>query len=802
MALPDLSIRRPVATAMAFLAIVMLGSIAFWRLPVDLLPDVAFPTLTVWTQYPEAGPSEVERFITEPIEGSVSRVPGVKSVSSVSREGASQVLLQFLWGTDMEFATLNVRERLDNVRYSLPERAERPTILRSDPTSEPVMTLAATSEVSDLWELKEVSENVFKRRFEQIDGIAIDQVSAALDAANYSAPGGNIRRGRYRYSLRALGEFQTVAEIGETVVGRGADGSVVLLRDVAQVEDGFADRETIARYNGRESVGLLLYKEAGSNTVQVAERVDEVLEQLRLEYPAVELAIASSQAGFIRDAIQNVVQALALGAVLAFLVLFLFLHDARYPVAISLSIPISVILTFGLLYLTGVSLNIMSLGGLALGVGMLVDNSIVVLENIFRHRERGLAAAAAAGLGAREVQAAITASTFTTIAVFGPIIYVKGVAGELFKDLSIAVAVSLLASLLVALTLLPMIAARIRTSDEAGAPQRPGYEPGRLFPPVGRYVEEARARYGGRARWWRWPSILTRWIGALIGSAFRVSFALAAALVVFWAGLIARPLAALSRPIFRVFDRWFDRFANRYDQLLEWAIDHRGSTLAMAAAVFALAVIVGYGLPRDLLPRVDEGSYRARVELPLGTPLETTDEVTAQLEAVALDDAATDAAFARVGRAEAAEVTEREATGVNTAALDVRLQAGERTADAVERMRAGVGDLLSGEALTFEMGRATELGRVLGVGEADVAVRVRGEDLDAALGVAREIEGRLSALPMLTGVRIGLLRGQPEVEIQIERERVATCSCVHRNRSAASSTTCSSSRSAAYRCAS
>ncbi len=221
-------------------------------------------------------------------------------------------------------------------------------------------------------------------------GVTIDEVSSALDAANYSAPGGTIRRGRYRYALRALGEFQTVAEIGETVVGRGAGGRLVLLRDVARVEDGFADRETIARYNGRESVGLLVYKESGANTVQVAERVDEVLELLRQEYPEVEIAIASSQAGFIRDAISNVVQALALGAVLAFLVLFLFLHDARYPVAISLSIPISVILTFGLLYLFDVSLNIMSLGGLALGVGMLVDNSIVVLENIFRHRERGL----------------------------------------------------------------------------------------------------------------------------------------------------------------------------------------------------------------------------------------------------------------------------------------------------------------------------------------------------------------------------------------------------------------------------
>ena len=819
MALPDLSIRRPVATAMAFLAIVLLGVIAFTRLPVDLLPDVAFPTLTVWTQYPEAGPAEVERFVTEPIERAVARVPGVKTVNSISREGASQVQLQFLWGTDMDYATLNVRERLDNVRYDLPERATRPTILRSDPTSEPVMTLAATSESTDLWQLKELSENVFKRRLEQIDGVAqaavagglereihvavdpgrlealgvtIDQVSQGLDAANYSAPGGTIRRGRYRYALRALGEFRTVEEIGETVVGRGEGGSQVLLRDVAAVDDAFADRETIARYNGRESVGLLLYKEAGANTVQVAERVDEVLDLLREEYPDVELAIASSQSGFIRDAITNVVQALALGGVLAFLVLFLFLHDARYPVAISLSIPISVILTFALLYLFDVSLNIMSLGGLALGVGMLVDNSIVVLENIFRHRERGLAAGSAAGLGAREVQGAITASTLTTIAVFGPIIYVKGVAGELFKDLSIAVAVSLLASLLVALTLLPMIAARIRgaaaSADEGerrgeederrevvypvGTGSR-GWEPGRVFLPIGRFVEEVQARYGGRARWWRWPAILTRWLGAVFGALVQVAVAFVIALVRFWGSLIARPLSAFARPIFQAFDRGFARFAHRYHQLLEWSLDHRGATLAAAAAVFLVALALGWQLPRDLLPQVDEGSYRARIDLPLGTPLETTDEVSTQVEGVALGDAGTEAAFTRVGRAEAAEVTEREATGVNTAALDVRLKDGARTRPAVERLRVGIGDLLSAEVLTIETGRATELGRVLGLGEADVAVRIRAEDLDAALDVAAEVERRLSRLPMLAGVHMGLLRGQPEIEIEIERERVA-----------------------------
>jgi HAE1 family hydrophobic/amphiphilic exporter-1 len=251
-----------------------------------------------------------------------------------------------------------------------------------------------------------------------------------------------------------------------------------------------------------------------------------------------------------------------------------------------------------------------------------------------------------------------------------------------------------------------------------------------------------------------------QWVGAVIGSLLRLLGSLVVALVKFWGGLIGRPLSALAQPIFRAFDRGFDRFAERYHRLLEWAIDHRGATLSVAGAVFAVALLLGYTLPRDLLPQVDEGAYRARINLPLGTPLETTDGVAVQIETVAMSDAATDAAFSRVGRAEAAEITEREATGVNTAALDVRLQDGERTGPAVERLRAGIGDLL-------------ELGRVLGLGEADIAVRIRGEDLEAALDVAREVEARLNRLPMLTGVRTGLLRGQPEIEIEIARERVA-----------------------------
>src|SRR5690606_6888619 len=284
----------------------------------------------------------------------------------------------------------------------------------TDPTSEPIMALSVAGS-DDLWALKDLTESVFKRRFEQVDGIAqavvtgglereihveveprllesygltITDVEVAVQAANQSAPGGTIRRGRYQYPLRTLGEFQAVEQIGDVVVGRrqsgmaNVDGSggFIRVRDIARVTDGFKERDAVARYNGRESVGILLFKESGANTVRVTESVEEVIEQPRAEYPAVELDVAMSQAGFISDAISNVVDALIGGAILAFLVLFLFLRDPRYPIAVSLAIPISVIATFALMDAMGVSLNIMSLGGLALGVGMLVDNSIVVLE--------------------------------------------------------------------------------------------------------------------------------------------------------------------------------------------------------------------------------------------------------------------------------------------------------------------------------------------------------------------------------------------------------------------------------------
>jgi hydrophobic/amphiphilic exporter-1 (mainly G- bacteria), HAE1 family len=736
MSLPRIAIGRPVAVAMFFLAVVFLGLLSFLRLPIDLLPDVAYPRLVVYTTDAGSAPGEVERFVTEPVEQAVATVPGVQTVESVTREGASLVTARFAWGTDMEFAALNVREKLDAARDLLPENASRPVVLRTDPRSEPVMAISVAGG-RDLPGLKELAEQVFKRRLEQIDGVALAQVTGGVDRevqveveagrlesfgltvqdvaralrdANAAAPGGTVRRGRYRYSLRTLGELQAVEEIGAIPLRRGGEagadttGARLTVADVARVTDGFRERESIARFNGEESVGLLLYKGADANTVRVAAAVDGTLEQLRAEYPEVKLEVATSQAGFIRDALSNVVSQVLVGGLLAFLVLFLFLREARYPVAIGLAIPISLIATFALMHATGVSLNILSLGGMALGVGLLMDNSIVVLENVFRHRELGLRARLAAAVGAEEVQRAITASTLTTIAVFAPIVYVEGVAGQLLGALALTVAFALLSSILVAVTLLPTLAARW----------------------------EGEARRGGRP------------------------------------GVVGRAFA----PLLDGFDRVFARFTRFYERTLHLGMRHRGRTMAVAFALLGVGIALGATLERGVLPEVDQGTFRLRLELAQGTVLERTADEAARLERLLAGDPAVEATFTRIGRQPAAAGMDDRPSGPNTAVLEVRLRPGASTALSLERLRPGLAGFPPG-AVSVESGQATALGKLLGGGDADLAVRVRGDDLAAALAFAGGVEERLAGEPALANVRVGTALGQPEMRVEIDRERAA-----------------------------
>jgi hydrophobic/amphiphilic exporter-1 (mainly G- bacteria), HAE1 family len=751
MSLPRLSIQRPVAVAMLYLAIVLLGAISFRRLPIDLLPDVAYPRLVIHTAEPGTAPSEVERFLSEPIEQVVSGVPGVEAVESTSREGLSLVTARFAWGTDMDFAALNVREKLDGLAGRLPELASRPTVLRLDPKSEPVMALSVAGD-APLPDLKELSEQVFRRRLEQIDGVAraavtgglereiqveLDperleafglsyaDVTAALAASNVSAPGGTILQGRYRYSLRTLGELQTVEQI-RAIPLAGPSATPDSLRpvsglsvgDVAQVTDGFRERESVARFNGDEAVGILVFKDAGANTVRVAEAVEETLGELREQYPEVQLEVATSQATFVSDAIDNVVWNLVQGAALAFLVLLLFIRDVRYPIAIGLAIPISVISAFALMDAFGVTLNLMSLGGLALGVGMLTDNSIVVLENTFRHRELGRDAEESARLGADEVSGAITSSTLTTIAVFGPIVYIEGVAGELFGALSLAVTFSLLASILVALTLLPALAARWGSAPAIPVTDGSGV------------VEEPRTAASGSAM-------------------------------------------SRVRGLGLVFDRAFASFAARYERALLWSLERRRAVLGASFLLLAVGIGLSLRLERRFLPVVDQGEFRARLVLPRGTPLERTEEEARRVETLFLSDSAVAAVFTSVGHREAVAGVDREESGIHTALLTVRLDPGESATRVAERLLPRFAYLPPG-ALSIESGEATAIGQLLGGGEADLAVRVRGDDLDAALLYAGQLEARLASRPDLVNVRVGTQLGQPEMRLEIDREKAAS----------------------------
>ncbi|HEX5004853.1 MAG TPA: efflux RND transporter permease subunit, partial [Gemmatimonadales bacterium] len=433
MSLSSASVRRPVSTIAAVLGLVLLGSVSLGRLPVALLPDVTLPVLTIRTDLPGAAPPEVSRFVAEPIEEAIAATPGLVELRSVARTGQLTTTARFAWGTDMASTVLTVRERLDNARGLLPEQATRPTLLTSDPGERPIAVLALTGP-GDLRSLSRTAEEVHARRLEQLEGVAsvavvgapkdeirvdVDparmralglsptDVARAIEAANATAPGGTIRRGQFRFSVRALTEFRLPEEIGATPVGPAQRG--ITLGDIATITLATADPLTMTQLDGGPAVGLVVYKDAGANTVAVTQRIYGSLTQLGEEFPGIHMTVVAAQARFVKDALSNLGQEIVLGGILSLLVILFFLRDWRASLAIGLIVPLSVMIALVLLQLLDVSVNILSLGGLALGVGLLVDNAIVVAEAGARLREQGIAADTAAIMAGEEVAGPLTA---------------------------------------------------------------------------------------------------------------------------------------------------------------------------------------------------------------------------------------------------------------------------------------------------------------------------------------------------------------------------------------------------------
>lgn len=494
MNIAGLSIRRPVTTVMVVLIVFILGFVSLSRLNVDLLPSINLPVMVVSVQYSGAGPEEVENIVTRNIESVLATVSNLESMRSISSEGSLLVILQFTQGTDMDVAALEVREKLDMIRGVLPDGVSDPIVLKLDPNMLPIMSFAVSQEGKTDQELQVWVEDVLKPRIERIEGVAsvsilgakqtevkvivdpeklmsyglsMDLVVSALRAGNLNLPGGVVQDGQYDLLVRVSGQFTNLDELLNVPV-MSSTGTTYLLRDLARVEKGVKDDRQYSRVNQHDSLSISIYKESTANTVRVAEKVNRELESIRKSYPDISVMTIVDQSKFIKSSISAVTSNAYIGAVLAIAILLIFLKNITPTLIIAVSIPFSVISTFVLMYFSGITLNIISLGGLALGVGMMVDNSIVTLENIYRMREQGLNPIDAAEKGTNEITMAIVASTLTTVCVFLPIVFTQGMTAEIFRELSITVTFSLLASLGVALTLVPMLASKLVTRQGFG----------------------------------------------------------------------------------------------------------------------------------------------------------------------------------------------------------------------------------------------------------------------------------------------------------------------------------------------
>lgn len=669
MRIVDIAVKRPVAVSMFTFAVLLFGMVSLGRLSVNLLPDLSYPTLTIRTDYDGAAPGEVEQLVSKPIEEAIGVVKGVRKVTSTSRAGQSDVVLSFAWGTDMDFASLEVREKLDVLQ--LPLDIEKPRLLRFNPSLDPVIKLGLTAQsdtsslsVAQMKRLRLYAEQQVKRALESVEGVAavrvgggleneihilIDQQKASqlsipitriidrVSAENINAAGGRIDNAAQAFLVRTLNQFETLSDIENLFIGR-FEGRNIQLKDVATVESSYKDRDVVTRFNGNEGIEIAIYKEGDANAVNVAQKVASRLNEVNNNLPSTyTLSEIYDQSVFIKQAIDNVKSAAVMGGILAMLVLYLFLKDFWATVIISVSIPVSVIATFNLMYANDISLNMMSLGGIALAVGLLVDNSIVVLENIDRHKKLKTAGSdnatanensraentkaddSAASEGTKEVSGAIVASTLTTMAVFVPLIFVEGIAGQLFKDQALTVSFALAASLVVALTLIPAMAHKKKKQqldheDVFTTPAPP--PPTSTFGKVMYYI-----------------TLPIRWV-------FRLIFVfLPAALVTLVIGawhIFSKLLSVAFKPLIWVFNKGFDLLAYAYEKLLRVSLRAKALVLATAFILAAGAIMLVPKLGMELIPTLSQGEFSVEVTLPAGSPLARTDAIISELAAVAV----------------------------------------------------------------------------------------------------------------------------------------------------------------------
>ena len=710
MKIVDFSIRRPVTITMFFVAVAVFGGVSYDKLALNLLPEISYPTLTIRTEYEGAAPEEIENLISKPVENAVSVVSNVVRVSSISKPEVSDVVIEFSWKTDMDFAGLDVREKIDLLR--LPLQAEKPVLLRYDPSTEPILR-ASVSGSPNLSALRYLSDEFVKPDLESLAGVAAVRVSGGLEQEiyveldrtplatfgisiqdvtnrlaqeNINLTGGTLREGESKYLVRTLNEFQTVEEINEVIIAQRG-GVPIRVGDIGQVYSGFKERDIITRINGRESVEVAVFKAADANTVSVAQAVRERLGDLEREYEGkrdpLKFDVVFDQSRFIKQSIDEVLNTAIYGGILAIVILFLFLRSVATTLIIGLSIPLSIVATFFLMYAANISLNIMSLSGLALGIGMLVDNSIVVLEAIYRYRGQGHSPVKAAQLGASEVGSAVVASTITTICVFLPIVFVEGIAGQLFRDQALTVTFSLAASLVVAIMLIPMLSSLGSRNSQAGL------QTGRFF------------------------------------------------------------------------------LARSYLWVLDKALARRWLSLTLAMLVFVSTLFLAGGLGAELIPEISQGEFFVDVRLTSGVPVEITSTRLEEVEEAIRGDERVAHYYTIVGSGNQSGVTateEREHIGQ----ILVKLHEGilhQRENAVIDQLRSQFANLAG---IEYKFSRPT-----LFSFNTPIEVIVQGYNLKSLKIHTERLKEMMETIPGLADLRASTEGGNPEVQISFDRRKLA-----------------------------
>jgi HAE1 family hydrophobic/amphiphilic exporter-1 len=645
MSIINTSVNRPVTVWMFMLAVMLFGMVGFSRLAVKLLPDLSYPSVTIRTAYDGAAPVEIEQLVSKPIEEAVGVVKGLRKISSISRSGMSDVVLEFEWGTNMDMASLEVREKIDTIE--LPLDINKPLLLRFNPNLDPIMRLAFSVPNADAEQLKQMrtfADEELKRRLEALSGVAAvrlsggleqevhielnqqrlsqlnlnaDHIKRRINEENINLSAGKVIQGDKEYLVRTLNQFNSLEELGQVIVYRNGQ-TLVRLSDIAVISDAYKERSDITRIGEVESIELAIYKEGDANTVAVANKLRTELDKMNQTDESNQLEIIYDQSEFIESAVNEVTSAALFGSLLAMLVIYLFLRDIIATLIISISIPFSVIATFNMMYFADISLNIMSLGGIALAIGLLVDNAIVVLENIDRYKSQGMSKIEAAVTGCKEVSGAIFASTLTTLAVFVPLVFVDGIAGALFADQALTVTFALLASLFVALTAIPMLASRqgftsLPQPVEVTAMPKPTTRKGLIV-----YYLLAVLLFPFKLLFSYLPAGLltaTIVISRFVSSVF---------------GLLLKPICAGFNVLYRIVESFYYR-------VLRHALRHQVLTLVIALVMTLASSSLLPKLGVELIPPMNQGEFYVEILLPPGTEVSETDAVLQQL-ALAIKD--------------------------------------------------------------------------------------------------------------------------------------------------------------------